>query len=479
MQRLSGSASLNAYDPPGRSPFAKDHARLLHTAAFRRLQGKTQLFPGSESDFFRNRLTHSLEVAQIAVSIAGQLSALHPEAFGADGISNELIQFAAIAHDLGHPPFGHNGEDVLDELMKAHGGFEGNAQTLHMLVHVEQRLVKSSSGRLDEQFGLDLTYRSLAAVLKYVSPIAAVRPPDAPLAKGYYGPESEVVQQVMAHVAPDVSFTPDREGSFRTIECAIMDLADDIAYSTFDLEDSLRANVLTPLTLMHALVRNRALQATVLQRTNRSLHEVGHPAIDAPRLIRAAAKLLEEGLEVVRHVGGDPMDPAPDDAPTQALIDMVDIHALDRKLAQHSLARASYLGERIGRLINSIELDPRRQQRFPTHPQLWGVRLSLQAMIEVEMLKHLIFELVTRSPRLAVVEHRGRDVVQQVFQALLNSDGALLPQKWRSRHAAAKAAGAGAERRVVCDYVAGMTDRFASDLHEALFGQGRTIFRTT
>src|ERR1044072_2799677 len=110
------------------SEFRRDYARLIHSPAFRRLQGKTQLFPGTESDFFRNRLTHSMEVAQIAKGIALNLNS--EEFFRDNPLNTDLVELAALAHDLGHPPFGHNGEYALDERMREHGGFEGKAQTL-------------------------------------------------------------------------------------------------------------------------------------------------------------------------------------------------------------------------------------------------------------------------------------------------------------------------------------------------------------
>ncbi len=125
---------------PYRSVWRVDFARLVHSPAFRRLQGKTQLFPG-ESDFFRNRLTHSLEVAQIAKSIALKLNYEYfRDATDEDHkISTDLVEFAALAHDLGHPPFGHNGEAALDECMRGIGGFEGNAQTLRILARLEKK----------------------------------------------------------------------------------------------------------------------------------------------------------------------------------------------------------------------------------------------------------------------------------------------------------------------------------------------------
>ena len=112
-----------------RSDFRRDYARLVHSPGFRRLQGKTQLFPWAETDFFRNRLTHSIEVAQIAKTIALKLNKAH-DYFKKNNIDTDLVEFAALAHDIGHPPFGHTGEKILDGLMEKYGGFEGNAQKI-------------------------------------------------------------------------------------------------------------------------------------------------------------------------------------------------------------------------------------------------------------------------------------------------------------------------------------------------------------
>ena len=257
---------------PYRSPWRRDIARLIHCPAFRRLQGKTQVFPGGNSDFFRNRLTHSLEVAQIAKSIAIKLNATH-ELFAEDNqkLQPEIVEFAALAHDLGHPPFGHNGEEALDNQMADYGGFEGNAQTLHILARVEKKEV---SKKLEDEFmpiaddgsdlrrGLNLTYRSLAAVLKYDNciPTRKLDRASASEKKGYYNDEKELVAQIKQRV-----LSRDFDEEFKTIECSIMDIADDIAYSTYDLEDCFKAKFLTPLDLFTI---DDAIKANVVEKIN-------------------------------------------------------------------------------------------------------------------------------------------------------------------------------------------------------------------
>ncbi len=206
-------------DPPpkegdGRSPYRRDWARLIHSPCFRRLQGKTQLFPSDENDFYRNRLTHSLEVGQIASGIASNINNNDPF-FKQNPIGIDLVYFAGLAHDLGHPPFGHNGEKALDRLMARFGGFEGNAQTLRILAHLEKKNTTTFPftdekpqpivNNEDNRLGLNLTYRSLASVLKYdreIPQISEDRKEDEknkPV-KGYYFSEAGLVKDIKQKV---------------------------------------------------------------------------------------------------------------------------------------------------------------------------------------------------------------------------------------------------------------------------------------
>jgi dGTPase len=235
-----------------RGQFRRDYARLLHSPAFRRLQGKTQLFSGLESDFFRNRLTYSLEVAQIAKSIALKINDEHLRGEGFE-LDTDLVEFAGLAHDIGHPPFGHTGEHVLNDIMRRAGGFEGNAQSLRILTRLEKKLDDPDAqlnevsdplwfrnGR-DHAVGLNLCSRTIASVLKYDRAIPAVLP-SSRVIKGYYQTETDVVSRVRRDVAPGVS-------AMKTVECQIMDIADDIAYSTYDIEDAFKGILTTPLHL--------------------------------------------------------------------------------------------------------------------------------------------------------------------------------------------------------------------------------------
>ncbi|MGB4838652.1 MAG: dNTP triphosphohydrolase, partial [Saprospiraceae bacterium] len=222
-----------------RSPFWRDYARIIHSPALRRLKGKTQLFPGIESDFFRCRLTHSLEVSEIGKSIAIRLNYYIKEMYNKNELSyNEnnfinldLVSLACLAHDIGHPPFGHQGENALDECMKDYGGFEGNAQTLRILAVLEKKnytpleSINDFSGvdpdGFDFRKGLNLCFRSLASIIKYNNSFDH-RTNFDDVFKGYFSNENKLVNKIWEKV---IGKNYKRLKKLKTIECQIMDIA--------------------------------------------------------------------------------------------------------------------------------------------------------------------------------------------------------------------------------------------------------------
>lgn len=441
----------------GRSSFRRDYARLLHSPAFRRLQGKTQLFPSHETDFFRNRLTHSLEVAQVAKGIALHLNSANA-LFTQNPIDTDLVELAALAHDLGHPPFGHNGEAALDDCMKRYGGFEGNAQTLRLLAKIEKKVFADtpnqddgycgiSSKGDDLRLGLNLTFRSLAAVLKYDKKIPAVRKIGARLVKGYYASEEPLVRQIKKCVGE-----PPRKQKFKTVECQIMDLADDIAYSTYDLEDAMKGGFSHPLALRARLGTDPNLVGRIHKKVKEELS--GATKLE---VFRALQNLFDLG-----SVEGET------DANYAALLSFNQ----SVLVASQGKLRVGFTSNLVDKFIRGIRVEALEGEAL----RFSKVTLDRATQLEVESLKRLNYELMIMAPRLKVVEYRGYDLVKTIFKALISKNGhLLLPEDCRLMHARMRSEGD--RKRLVCDFVAGMTDRYAIEFHGRLTGSGASIFK--
>jgi dGTPase len=429
---------------PWRTEARRDYARVIHSPSFRRLQGKMQIFPVHESDFFRNRLTHSLEVAQIAESVAYRLN-FQEELFRIHNIDPRVCATAGLVHDLGHPPFGHNGERALDDKMREYGGFEGNAQTLRILSKLEKK-VGGSGDRLtyDGRLGLNLTYRTLASILKYDKIIPNVRGEGDALVKGYYAEEADLVTKIKNAVEPEWR----KSGKpFKTIECYVMDVADDIAYSTYDLEDCLKAGFLTPAEILSS-------KPELLCRVATKVSKKTNTHVSAQDVLETFWDMFSSIVPNDSVVGN--RDRSKEPQTTDDLLKVIKAFQSSRNLAQSGFLRTGLTSQLVGEFVNGVRVNPN-----PEFPALSEAYLEHEALKKVEILKHYTYEAMIYSARVKLTEYRGYAVIAQIFDALSGVKGHLLmPDDVRELYDDCEA-NASARKRVVCDFVAGMTDRYA------------------
>lgn len=467
-ERLSKEKNTSEH----RSDFRRDYGRLLHSSAFRRLQGKTQLFPGDDSDFFRNRLTHSLEVAQIAHCIAKKLNREFPffDETGAGPIDTDLVEFAALAHDLGHPPFGHNGEHALNNLMAQSGGFEGNAQTLRIVTCLSRKKIVADQDGVENSIGLDVTKRAICAILKYDKeiplsvPLAATQKPatlprrrqgekEYEVVKGYYSFEAEIVAKAKQAVLN--GYCLDGGKKFRTLECSIMDVSDDIAYSTYDLEDAFKAGFLSPLDLLGA---GEDVYTELYEKVNKALDKEVYPRRSKSEI----RKTLRTLVELIPHAKIQSSDDA---------ITIAKNARLMKASVSVNLARTDFTSKLIARFADAVELI-----QDTACPALSIARLPERERLEVEILKNLTYILTIRSHRLRIVETRGQEIVRTIFTSIQETP-ALMPDDFWQLHKDAEG-DSQAQDRIVCDFVAGMTDRYAVEFYARLKSEEhRTIFK--
>ena len=456
-----------------RSPYRKDYARIIHSPCFRRLIGKTQLFPGKESDFFRNRLTHSLEVAQIAKSIAIRINNVFkaPRKFPRININTDIVEIAGLAHDLGHPPFGHQGETALDLCMLNYGGFEGNAQTLRILTKLEKKIVNPEHpngfhDQVDERFGLNLTYRALASIIKYdfEIPKTFVEREEyaktnqnnkiAPI-KGYYYSEADIVKDIKSTILK----TP--ENKLKSIECQIMDVADDIAYSTYDLEDGLKAgfyNIFDLIFTDEEIINNISFKVSqTLGRDVKNeeirdvLLDLFSPALKSPRF--EDITINNENFDEYFYITANGS------------------YNTCKKISKDGNLRTTLTSGLVGQFIRGIEFEYNRDE-----PKLSSVTLKDDVKLKVETLKRFNYESQIQSPRLKIVEFRGKEIVKYIFEKLNTGENfQLMPTDYRKYH---ELASDFEKPRIICDYIAGMTDNYCIEFYGRLTSENaETIFK--
>ncbi len=345
---------------PYRTAYQRDRDRIVHTTAFRRLEYKTQVFVYSEGDHYRNRLTHSIEVAQIGRTLARTL-----------GCNEDLTEAICLAHDLGHPPFGHTGETTLNDLMRDHGGYDHQKQTYRIITQLERRYLEFP--------GLNLTYEVREGVVKHDT-------------------EYDVVDARNYH--------PEEQG---TLECQLSNLADEIAYNTSDLDDGLRSGILDPRAVGKLAISQRVLAS------------LGEP-LDAD-----LGETLMRYRFIRRLVGIEVSDV---------------IAATDRALTEAG--------------VQSLE----ELRRLPGNVASYSPEL-MQENLE---LKRFLYDNFYRHYRVVRMATKADRVIRELFSAYVSEPAQLPPDTQRRA-----SEGPDGLHRVVCDYIAGMTDRFAIQEHKRLY----------
>jgi len=427
--RRSGPA-LSRPHAEYRDAYVRDRARVIHSAAFRRLQAKTQVLGIGEGDFHRTRLTHSMEVAQLSRGIVRFLQSKYStDATLLRWLPNpNLIETIALAHDLGHPPFGHGGEVALNFSLRDHGGFEGNGQTLRLLSKLEAHT---------EGFGLDLTRRALLGVLKYparYSRVAKKTLPNLPATftqlksnewkppKCYLDAEQDVFDWIVSpFVESDKStlVTLRKEPSehehgktqFHPFDTGIMELGDDIAYGVHDFEDSLALKLLN----------------------------------------MEAWQELENSFD-------------------QNWLEDASGYASFAELTSDLFLSTSHKRKNaIGALVNAfiVSVTVTKLGEFE-HPLLvHQVSMSELAKTALDSLKNLVNKKVIKSPQVQTLEYRGQQLVMRLFEAFEAEPKRFLKENFIESYESA--ADELKKYRVLCDYVAGMTDEYATRMYERMF----------
>ncbi|GIU34425.1 anti-phage deoxyguanosine triphosphatase [Shewanella colwelliana] len=409
-----------------RSPYQRDRARILHSAAFRRLQAKTQVLGVGMNDFYRTRLTHSLEVSQIGTGICAQLKQKYPALnYLLDSMS--LIESLCLAHDIGHPPFGHGGEVALNYMMRNDGGFEGNGQTFRILTALEP---------YTEHFGMNLCRRTLLGILKYpachaqlyqshpkpeVVSYRQLKPSQWRPVKGIFDEDKAILEWVLNPLCPEdkalflatktLGDNEHKRTLYKSFDCSIMELADDTAYAIHDLEDAIVMGIVT-----QAMWKKDVEQA----------------------LINSEDAWIRQEFSTIG----------------------------DKLFALEHHQRKDAIGTLVNGFVTAIMIDENSHFTEPL--------LRFNAVLEppfhkaLDILKQFVYTHVIRKPEIQMLEYKGQQIVMELFEAFASDPQRLLPLNTQERWQIAVNEGQNSHR-VIADYISGMTDEFAARLHQHLF----------
>lgn len=348
---------------PYRSQFQRDRDRVVHSRAFRRLEYKTQVFVNHEGDHYRTRLTHSIEVAQISRTVSGAL-----------GLNADLAECLALCHDMGHPPFGHSGQDVLNDLMKDYGGFEHNLQTLRIVEQLEEKYIEFP--------GLNLTFESREGIVKHSA--------------NYRGKTSppEMLKEYSLNEWPP-------------LEAQIIDLCDEIAYNNHDLDDGLESRLLE----LDDLTANVSVFGDLFREIQQQ-----HPGTSLKLLVNATI------IRLINCLVTDLIDNITSTIKQEGIQSLDAVRGASKSLVSFSA--------------------PVREQN--------------------RQLKAFLFSRLYRHYRVQRMKHKAARILQALFHAY-QDDPTLLPRRHQEKMEIE------GKERIICDYIAGMTDRFAIQDHLKLF----------
>jgi dGTPase len=475
--------SCSESDIDYRTQYRRDYARVVHSPAFRRMQYKTQLFPGHESDFVRNRLTHSIEVSQISKTIALRLKKKYPRL----DINPEVCEVAGLLHDIGHPPFGHVGEDCLDEKMKGYGGFEANAQTLRIITNLEKKEYLDNNIRIPfgkqgfeiTRVGLNLTFRTILSCIKYPVEIDEIRNDRRQTLKGVYKSEWPLVCYIYSKL---LGKKPSK--GFRSIESYVMDIADDIAYSTYDIDDSFKSGFLNPMKIMNAdeyifesIGKKLKLEPNACRASVQLVfNELWKPRLDELSKVDFKPYNNFQNIENIKN----------DDIGLvlktlqKALSPILLISKRSDELCSDGFKRNKFTSRMINEAIEVVDIIPSADNDNNSITTEVGFTSEL-IRNRVNVLKEITMQYLITSPTFLAIAEREKRIVSTIFDALTDEDGIIkghemMPVDYRDLWQ--KHNGNLENKRLICDYIAGMTDRYAIEFYNRIHStKGVSVFR--